>query len=49
MYLDDLLVLMARNCTSHLTKLEQVVNKLHEKGLKYSIEKSFLGQSEMEY
>ena len=49
MYLDDLLVLTTGNWTNHLTKLEQVLIKLQEKGLKCNIEKSLFAQSEMEY
>ena len=49
MYLDDILVLTTGDWTDHLTKLEKVLIKLQEKGLKYIIEKSLFYQSKMEY
>ena len=48
-YIDDLLISIKRDWTDHVHKLELTINKLKEKGLKYNIEKSFLGQTEMEY
>ena len=47
-YMYDLLVLTTENCTNHLTKLEKVIIKLQEKGLKFNIEKSLFAESEME-
>ena len=44
-YIDGLLVLTTGNWTNHLTKSEQLVIKLQEKGLKYNIENSSFGQS----
>ena len=49
MYIDDLLISIKRDWTDHVHNLELTINKLKEKGLKYNIEKSFLGQTEMEY
>ena len=48
-YLSEILVLMAGYWTNHSTKLEQVLIKLQEKGLKYNIEKYLFVQSKMEY
>ena len=48
-YLDGILVLTTDNWTNHLTRLEQVIKKLQEKGLKCNIKKSYFAQSEMEY
>ena len=48
-YIDDLLISIKRDWTDHVHKLELTINKLKEKGLKYNIEKSFLGRTEMEY
>ena len=49
MYLDEILVLMTSNWTDNLTRLDQVLIKLQEKGLKCNIEKVSFGQSDMEY
>ena len=43
-YLDDLLVLRTGDWTDNLTKLEKVLMKLQEKGLKCDIENSSLAQ-----
>ena len=48
-YLDDLLVLTTGDWADHLTKLEQVLMKLQEKGLKLNVKKSSFSQSEMDY
>ena len=48
-YIVDLLVLTTGNWTYHLTNLEQVLMKLKGKGLRFNIENSSSGQSEMEY
>ena len=47
-YMYGLLVLTTENCTNHLTKLEKLIIKLQEKGLKFNIEKSLFAESEME-
>ena len=44
-YLDHILVLMTGDWTNHLTKLEQVLDKVWENRIKVYIEKSFFGQS----
>ena len=49
MYLNEILALTTDDWTNKLTKLEQVLIKLQEKGLKCNIEKSSFAQSEMEY
>ena len=48
-YIDDLLISINRDWTDHEHELELTINKLKEKGLKYNIEKSFFGKTEMEY
>ena len=48
-YINDILILTRRDWTYHLHKLKLTLNKLKVKGLKCKIERSFLGQTEMEY
>ena len=47
--IEDLLILTKGYCTDHVNNLELTLNKLKGKGLKYNIETSFFGQTEMEY
>ena len=48
-YIDDLLVLTKGSWDDHLTKLEAVLKRLLNAGLKVNARKSFFGQSELEY
>ena len=48
-YIEDVLILTKVDWTDHVHNLELTLNKLKEKGLKCNIEKSFFGQTEMEY
>ena len=48
-YIDDILILTKVCCTDHIQNLELTLNKLKEKGLKFSIENSFFRQTKMEY
>ena len=48
-YIDDLLLLTKVYWVDHIHKLDLTLNKLKEKGIKYGIEKSILGQTKMEY
>ena len=48
-YIYDLLVLTQVYWTDHVQKLELRLNKLKANGLKCNIERSFFGQTEMEY
>ena len=48
-YIYKLLVLTDVDWTYHVHKLELMINKLKEKGLKYKIERSFFGQTKMGY
>ena len=48
-YIDDLLISTKGYWTDNVQKLELTLDKLKGKGLKYNIEKSFFGQTEMEY
>ena len=48
-YIDDLLVLSSSTLDDHLDKLEQVLQKLQEAGLKVNASKSFFAREELEY
>ena len=48
-YIDDLLILTKEDWRDHLHKLEQVLSKLREAGLKVNANKSFFGRSETKY
>jgi transposase InsO family protein len=49
-YLDDLLIISTeKGFDKHLEKLEQVLNRLSEAGLKVNAVKSFFGRTELEY
>lgn len=48
-YLDDLLILTKGDWNDHLGKLETVLNRIANAGLKINAEKSFFGRSETEY
>src|SRR5210317_491788 len=48
-YIDDLLVITQGNFTKHLDKLEQVLLKLQEAGLKINMSKHKLARSKLEY
>ena len=48
-YIYDLLILTKGERIYHIQKLELTLNKLKGKELKYNIEKSFFGKTEMEY
>ena len=43
------MILTKGYCPDHLHKLELTLNKLKESGIKCNIEKSFFGQTKMEY
>jgi len=47
--LQDLLVLSSSTLDDHLDKLEQVLQKLQEAGLKVNASKSFFAREELEY
>ena len=47
-YIDELIIL-TKKPTENLQKIESTVNKLDEKGLKYTIKRSIYGQTEKEY
>ena len=44
-YMDEILILTKGYWTDHVHKLELILNKLKEKGLKYNTERSFFGQT----
>ena len=48
-YLDDCLGLTSGTWEEHLEKLEQVLVRLKSAGLKVNAQKSFFGQSQLEY
>ena len=48
-YIDDLLVITSGNWTDHLDKLEAVLTRLQNAGLKVNAKKSFFGKPELEY
>ena len=48
-YLDDLLLLTKGDWSDHVVKLDQVLQRLGEAGLKVNCEKSFFGRTETEY
>ena len=48
-YIYDLLILTKVDWIYHVQKLELILNKLKEKGLKRNIENSFFGKTKMEY
>ena len=48
-YIDNLLIITKSDYQDHLDKLETVLNKLSETGLKVNTNKSFFARSELEY
>ena len=48
-YIYDLLILTKGYWTDHVQNIKLALNKLKGKGLKYNIENSFFGKTEMEY
>ena len=48
-YIDDLLVITKGNLNDHLEKLDIVLNKLKQAGLKINANKLFFCQHELEY
>jgi len=48
-YIDDLLVVSSSTFEDHLDKLEQVLSRLQQAGLKVNASKSFFGREELEY
>ena len=48
-YIDDILILAKGDWTDYIQKLELTLNKLKGKIIKCNIDKSFFGQTEMEY
>jgi len=48
-YIDDLLVISSGTFEDHLDKLEQVLKRLQEAGLKVNASKSFFAREELEY
>ena len=48
-YIYNVLILNKGDWKDHIQNLELMLNKLKVKGLKFSIEKYFFGQTEMEY
>ena len=48
-YIDDLLVITKGTWEDHLKRLDEVLKRLQQAGLKVNAKKSFFGQSEIEY
>jgi hypothetical protein len=48
-YIDDLLILTKGSLGDHLTKLDEVLKRLQNSGLKVNIKKSFFAKHELEY
>jgi hypothetical protein len=48
-YIDDLLILSKGDWNDHLDKLEAVLQRIEDSGLKVNAKKSFFGRSELEY
>ena len=48
-YIDDLLCLTKHNWTDHLTKLDEVLKRVQNAGLKVNASKSYFGRSDLEY
>ena len=48
-YIDNLLIITKNDYQDHLDKLETVLNKLSETGLKINTNKSFFAKTELEY
>eukprot|EP00957_Ditylum_brightwellii_P163727 12465055-Ditylum_brightwellii.AAC.1 len=48
-YIDDLLTVTQGSWQNHLDKLEIVLTRLQEAGLKVNMGKSFIGQKKLEY
>ena len=48
-YIDDLLIITDGSYEDHLEKVEQVLSRLREAGLKVNAEKSFFARTELEY
>ena len=48
-YIDDILIFLKVDWSYHVQNLGLTLNKLKGKGPKCNIEKSFFGQTEMEY
>ena len=48
-YIDDCLVLTSGSWEDHLKKLDEVLTRLQNAGLKVNATKSFFGRSELEY
>ena len=48
-YIDDLLLLTKDNFEDHLHKMDLVLQRLQEAGLKVNAEKSFFGRTETDY
>ena len=46
-YTNDLLIITKSDLSDHLNKLERVLEKFKDNGLKCNIEKSFFGQTQM--
>ena len=48
-YIDDCLVLTTGSWEDHITKLDTVLTRLRDAGLKVNAKKSFFGRAELEY
>ena len=48
-YIDDLLIISKGSWTDHLEKLDEVMSRLEQAGLKVNAKKSFFGRPELEY
>ena len=48
-YIDDLIIIIKGDRSDHLGKLELSLKNIKDDGLKCNIEKSFFGQTDMEY
>ena len=48
-YIDDLLIITKSSWSDHLTKLDEVLQRLKDAGLKINANKSFFGRHELEY
>jgi hypothetical protein len=48
-YIDDLLILVTRSFTQHLKRLDKVLSRFNECGLRVNAPKSFFARTQLEY
>jgi hypothetical protein len=48
-YIDDLLIITSKSYEHHLGKIDDVLKRLKDAGLKVNLTKSFFGKQELEY